>query len=170
MNVTNDDRTEEELLDDPAVRAGLARLGQQPPRKTRCPRCWRGMVNPGSRHGFCQPCEGEYDERVKASRRRSYRRRKQAQRDPTSGETDCDGLQQRGEEIEIAAADGSPFLRIDEAAEVLRINRATLYRWIKSGVIRSIKLGGVAYVTTDEIHRVLEQAERQHDQEDSDHA
>lgn len=168
--MADDDRTADELMADPAVRAGLARLGQQPPRKQRCPRCWVGMVNPASRHGFCQPCEDEYEEIQKASRRRSYRRRKHRERAQSGGGTDRDRLGQAEREIEIVAEDGSPFLRLDEACQVLRIGRSTLFRWIDAGHIKRIKLGGRSYITSDEILRAIEEAERRPelDQEEDD--
>ena len=41
-----------------------------------------------------------------------------------------------------------------EAAEFLGIGYATLYRWIKSGKIRAIKLGGRTLIPASEIDRI----------------
>lgn len=40
-----------------------------------------------------------------------------------------------------------------EAAEFLNIGYATLYRWIKSGKIKAIKLGGRTLIPASEIDR-----------------
>lgn len=155
------DRSVDELVADPAVARALHALGRKLPDDP-CPRCMEAPIAANSRHGFCQPCSTAQDERIKASRRRSYHRRRPIPAGvPTARETSRDATGRDDEGIDVVASDGSPFLRIAEAAELLRIGRATLYRWIGQGIIASIKLGGVRYVTSDEIVRVLEQAERQ---------
>lgn len=155
------DRSVDELVVDPAVARALHALGRKLPDDP-CPRCVEAPIAANSRFGFCQPCSTEQEERIRASRRRSYHRRKGLPGGvPTARENARDSTGRDDEGINVVATDGSPFLRIAEAAEVLRIGRATLYRWIDQGIITSIKIGGVRYITSDEIVRLLEQAERQ---------
>lgn len=147
-----DDRTGEELIADDDVRRVLARLGR---RRERCPRCWHGLVNPASKHGFCQPCEREHEERIRASRRRSYHRRRGL---PTV--SDSKGQEgPHGDEV-MVGDDGYRLLRVEEAAAVLGVSVRTVKRWVANGRLRSILLSGRARrVPTDAIVEFLDQAE-----------
>lgn len=70
-----EERSIEELLADPVVQRALWSLGRRMPPDP-CPRCLDAPVWPQSREGWCQPCTTWMNERIKASRRRSYHRTK----------------------------------------------------------------------------------------------
>lgn len=46
-------------------------------------------------------------------------------------------------------------LSIAEAAEFLRVSQATIYRWIKAGKVRRVKLGAKNLIPRDEIVRAF---------------
>lgn len=47
-----------------------------------------------------------------------------------------------------------------EAAEHLRVHQQTIYRWLKSGKLKSSKVGQDHLIAESEITRVLEEGER----------
>lgn len=49
---------------------------------------------------------------------------------------------------------------IEEAAEQLRRGRRTIERWIATGELRSVKLGGARLIQQQEIDRLIRLAER----------
>ena len=46
------------------------------------------------------------------------------------------------------------FLRTHEAEKVFEISRSTLYKWLDSGVIRSVRVNGVILIPISEIKRL----------------
>ena len=47
------------------------------------------------------------------------------------------------------------LLTPDEAAEVCRVSTKTIYRWIKSGDLKAIRLGRIIRITVCEIKRLI---------------
>lgn len=57
-----------------------------------------------------------------------------------------------------------PFNLIDpvtvaKAANQLSISRWTVYRWIRHGKLHAIRFGGILFITTDQIDRILNDKE-----------
>ncbi len=48
----------------------------------------------------------------------------------------------------------SDVLTITDAAELLRVTRMTVWRWVKTGKILSIVLGGVNLIPRSEVERI----------------
>jgi hypothetical protein len=70
-------------LSDPDVIEALRSIDQRRRRcGLPCPRCMQAPISDHSKHGFCQPCTTAQDERIKASKRRSYHRGKANGDDP----------------------------------------------------------------------------------------
>jgi excisionase family DNA binding protein len=46
--------------------------------------------------------------------------------------------------------------RVDEAAEMARISRATLYRWIATGKLKTVKIGGIRLVSARALQALIE--------------
>ena len=46
--------------------------------------------------------------------------------------------------------------RIDEAAERIGVNRGTLYRWIATGKLKTVKIGGVRLVSARILQALIE--------------
>ena len=46
------------------------------------------------------------------------------------------------------------FLTVTEVAEEFRVNRFTIYRWIKEGGIKAIRLGQAFRIPVEEIERI----------------
>lgn len=44
-------------------------------------------------------------------------------------------------------------LRIDEVADQFRVSRRTVQRWIKSGEVETIKIGGTRRIWIDELEK-----------------
>jgi excisionase family DNA binding protein len=47
---------------------------------------------------------------------------------------------------------------VDEAAELLSVHRTTIWRWIESGRLQSIKLGGCRRIRPEAIEALLDGA------------
>ena len=47
------------------------------------------------------------------------------------------------------------MLRAAEVAEICGVQRNTVYRWIKRGVFRRVKLGGGTFIRADELREHL---------------
>lgn len=131
------DRSLDELFADPVVAKALHAIGQRLPNDP-CPKCLNAPIAQNSRFGFCQPCDTEQQERIKASRRRSYHRRKGL---PTLDDTDRRTLSHAGIDPEVLVGEqGFRLLSVAEAATVLGVSSRTLWRWIGDGTIRSMLL------------------------------
>jgi excisionase family DNA binding protein len=46
--------------------------------------------------------------------------------------------------------------RIDEAAELTHISRATIYRWIAKGELKTVKIGGIRLVSARVLNALIE--------------
>ncbi len=46
--------------------------------------------------------------------------------------------------------------RIDEAAERVGVHRVTLYRWIATGKLKTVKIGGVRLVSARALQALVE--------------
>jgi excisionase family DNA binding protein len=46
--------------------------------------------------------------------------------------------------------------RVDDAAKSIGISRATLYRWIASGKLKTVKVGAVRLVSAKALHSLIE--------------
>lgn len=157
--MSDDDRSIDELVQDPAVARALHSLGTRLPNDP-CPRCCRAPIDRASRHGFCQPCSTHQDERIKASRRRSYHRRKGL---PTLNDTDRHETSQ-ADEVTVGEQ-GWRLLPVNEAAYLLGVTRRTVERWIADGTLRSLKLGGhTRRIPADAIVDLIDQAEADEEQ------
>lgn len=44
-------------------------------------------------------------------------------------------------------------LRIDEVADEFRVTRRTVFRWIKSGELESVKIGGTRRISIDDVEK-----------------
>lgn len=154
------ERTADELLADPEIRAALKRLGKRS--QGLCPRCMKARIASNSPHGFCQPCTTEHDERIKASRRRSYHRNKQL---PTRsyGPTGTDADRQEPTDADdkgvVVGDQGWKLLTVQETAALLSTTTRTVERMIAGGKLRSIKIGKLRRVPADAIADLLERAE-----------
>lgn len=165
------DRTLDELASDPVIARALQRIGQRTPQDP-CPRCGDASIAPNSPHGLCQPCSTAQEERIRASRRRSYHRRKQL---PTLDDTGRRKLSSAGIDPEVLVGEqGFRLLTIKEAAEVLGVSSRTIWRWIGDGTIRSLLLPPpekrtryVRRVPSDAIVDLLEDAERREEPTDA---
>jgi excisionase family DNA binding protein len=49
-----------------------------------------------------------------------------------------------------------PMLTIEEAAQILRVTRVTISRWIRDGKIQSAKVGRRRLIKASEIERVTQ--------------
>ena len=49
-------------------------------------------------------------------------------------------------------------LTVPEAAASVGVSRATIYRWITSGQLASVKIGGIRRVTPEAIDTMLKEA------------
>lgn len=162
-----DDRDVSEILGDPMVQRALRAYASRLPRDP-CPRCLRAPIATNSRHGFCQPCETDYIERIRASRRRSYHRRKNLSNRRVPGAREHDGTRRHDDEGVTVGDNGWRLLTIDETAEILAVTPRQVRKWISDGTLRSIKLGGspdqprsgVRRVPADAIVDLVEAAER----------
>lgn len=147
------ERTADELHNDPTIQRVLANLAR---RRPICPRCCDAPQAANSRHGWCQPCETEHDERIKASKRRSYHRRKQLPT-ITYGQhrtAPDDGV--------IVGEEGWRLLKVAEAANLLGLARSTVYGLINSGELRSILIAGRhRRIPADAIADLVTQAEQE---------
>ena len=47
------------------------------------------------------------------------------------------------------------FKRIAEVLEDLPVSEATLRRWLRDGVIRSVRIGRVRFIETKDLERIL---------------
>lgn len=63
-----------------------------------------------------------------------------------------------GEQIQITIGSGDLY-SVKRAAEDLGKPRITIYRWIKTGKILSIKLGGVIFIPVTEVERLYTEME-----------
>lgn len=54
------------------------------------------------------------------------------------------------------------LLRPDEVAAILRISKSSIYRRIKKGELRSVRVGGSTRVFADSVRMFLEKAEGCH--------
>lgn len=150
------ERTLDELANDPAVARALQRIGHRTPHDP-CPRCGEAPIAANSKHGFCQPCDTAQEERIKASRRRSYHRRKQIPTDPYGQhrtQPDDDGV--------LVGEEGWRLLTVTQTADKLGVARSTVYEMIRDGRLRSLKLGGkIRRIPADALMDLVDQAENQ---------
>ena len=58
-----------------------------------------------------------------------------------------------GEQIQITLESGDLY-SVSRAAKMLSRPRITIYRWVKTGKILSIKLGGVIFIPVTEVERL----------------
>ncbi len=58
-----------------------------------------------------------------------------------------------GEQIQITIESGDLY-SVSRAADSLSRPRVTIYRWVKTGKILSIKLGGVIFIPVTEVERL----------------
>lgn len=49
----------------------------------------------------------------------------------------------------------SELLTVEEAANYFRVSRFTIYNWVKSGLLRGLKLGGVFRFRSEDIEEFL---------------
>jgi len=47
------------------------------------------------------------------------------------------------------------LLKTSEVCEILRIDRMTLYRWIRSGKIKAIKIGWKWLIPEEEVEKII---------------
>lgn len=47
------------------------------------------------------------------------------------------------------------LLKIEEVAKMFQVSERTVYRWIENDIIRVIKIGQTARISTDEIERLM---------------
>ena len=47
------------------------------------------------------------------------------------------------------------FYFVEELADVLRINKMTIYRWIKAGKLAAVKVGKDYRITKDDFERLI---------------
>ena len=59
-----------------------------------------------------------------------------------------------GEQIQITIESGDLY-SVSRAAEALSRPRITIYRWVKTGKVLSIKLGGVIFIPVTEVERLF---------------
>jgi excisionase family DNA binding protein len=52
--------------------------------------------------------------------------------------------------------DDTPFYSIQEAADLLRVHRATIFRLIKAGDIKTHKIGMRTIIKRDDLERLIE--------------
>jgi len=58
-----------------------------------------------------------------------------------------------GEQIQITIESGDLY-SVSRAAKDLSRARVTIYRWVKTGKILSIKLGGIIFIPVTEVERL----------------
>lgn len=46
------------------------------------------------------------------------------------------------------------MVSVKEAAEIFSVSKRTVFRWIKSGEIKAVKIGGSVRISEDEIDRL----------------
>jgi len=46
------------------------------------------------------------------------------------------------------------LLRVEDAAKLLDVHYATVYRWIRSGNIIAVKLGNIRFIPVSEVERL----------------
>lgn len=51
------------------------------------------------------------------------------------------------------------LVSVPQAAKVLGVHFATVYRWIDKGIIHPFRIGGQVFVTVDEVKALKEQRE-----------
>lgn len=54
-----------------------------------------------------------------------------------------------------AAVNGEEYLTIQEAADIARVSYRTMQRWIRSGVIKGFKSGGIVRIDRKNLNDVL---------------
>lgn len=47
------------------------------------------------------------------------------------------------------------LLKVNEVAEKLRVKPLTIYRWIRSGKLRALRIDGILRVESEEVDRLL---------------
>jgi len=62
------------------------------------------------------------------------------------------------EKIQITIESGD-LVSVSRAAEMLSRPRITIYRWVESGKILSIKLGGIIFIPWTEVERLFTEAD-----------
>lgn len=50
------------------------------------------------------------------------------------------------------------FLKVEEVAEILKLNKMTIYRWIKKGKIKVSKMGRIIRISKSELERFLNES------------
>ena len=56
----------------------------------------------------------------------------------------------------MTPGNGPMAYRVGEAAEVLRVTETTIYRWIATGKLKTVKIGGRRLVSAKVINALLE--------------
>lgn len=51
------------------------------------------------------------------------------------------------------------MLSVKETADLFGVTKRTIFRWIKSGKIKSVKIGRTVRIKKSEIYRVIEEGE-----------
>jgi len=46
--------------------------------------------------------------------------------------------------------------KVCEVAEILNVSQVVIYKWIKNGLVKCIRIGGVIRIKESEIKRVME--------------
>ena len=46
------------------------------------------------------------------------------------------------------------LLRPDEVAELWRVSKSTVYRWVDLGIIKTVRKGGVVRITREEAEKI----------------
>lgn len=162
-----DDRSIDELMADPVVAKALHAIGQRLPNDP-CPKCLEAPIAQNSPNGWCQPCDTHHEERIKASRRRSYHRRKDQV--PNPDDTPRYPMTLPVTETErMMVADGYGLLTVKEAAQVLNVHPVTVKRWIREGRLRSLKLSdGARRIGREHVEEFLKQAEGDQETEEAE--
>lgn len=152
------DRSIDELMADPVVTRALHAIGQRLPNNP-CPRCMEAPIAQNSKRGWCQPCDQWAEDRIRASRRRSYHRTKDQV--PNPADTPRYPMTLPVTEPEkMMVADGYGLLTVKEAAQVLNVHPVTVKRWIREGRLRSLKLSdGARRIGREHVEELLQQAE-----------
>jgi len=52
------------------------------------------------------------------------------------------------------------FLTLKEVTEILKVSRQTVYRWISSGELRSIKIGKLVRIRKKDLEKFLKNKEK----------
>ncbi len=51
------------------------------------------------------------------------------------------------------------FLTVQDAADILKVSKAVVYRWIKSGELTAVKIGGTVRISRRQLEKLYEGGE-----------